>query len=217
MFIGLAINVAVAWSARLIAGQNPTAIKIDDVSISIGNESSPTSMSIGTVTYYNTKFDHFIIERAAQRAVGDRSRSATASTAEIVLRDAYVGTYTAGWPLRSLRYWVEYPPGSPSLLNDEDATIVGGIPLPASGDMRDSIRALAITPVFPGFLLNTLLFGGCCYLVFGAPFEFRRWLRLRNRRCPKCAYPFGTSATCTECGRDVSKWVQPKLDASPTP
>ncbi len=59
---------------------------------------------------------------------------------------------------------------------------------------------LLMCPIWPGFALNTLLYAAILWLLIPGPFVLRRFLRLRRGLCPKCAYPMGESAVCTECG-----------------
>jgi len=68
-------------------------------------------------------------------------------------------------------------------------------------------RYLPLKPMLPGFLINTLFYALLLWLLFAFPFTLRRRLRLRNNRCPHCNYPFGESPTCSECGRDLSRWI----------
>ena len=64
-----------------------------------------------------------------------------------------------------------------------------------------STRVLPLGIIWPGFLGNTLLYAALLWLLIPGPFALRRFLRLRRGLCPKCAYPMGESAACTECGR----------------
>ncbi len=66
------------------------------------------------------------------------------------------------------------------------------------------LRVLPVSPIWPGFAINTLFYGGVLWLLFAAPFAIRRRRRARRRLCPACAYPVGESAVCTECGRPVT-------------
>jgi hypothetical protein len=64
-------------------------------------------------------------------------------------------------------------------------------------------RALPLTPVLPGFVLNTLLYAAILWApIVGLP-ACRRRLRHRRGQCPACAYPVGVSPVCTECGEAV--------------
>ena len=60
-------------------------------------------------------------------------------------------------------------------------------------------------PFWPGFAGNTIFYATLLWLLIAAPFALRRFLRLRRGLCPKCAYPMGESAVCTECGNQLRK------------
>jgi hypothetical protein len=63
--------------------------------------------------------------------------------------------------------------------------------------------ALPLLPLWPGFAINTAFYALILWLLFAAPFALRRRRRIKRGLCPKCAYPVGTSDTCTECGTTV--------------
>ncbi len=69
----------------------------------------------------------------------------------------------------------------------------------------DAGLMVPIRPVWPGFALNTLFYAALLWLLIPGPFVLRRFLRVRRGLCPKCAYPMGESAVCTECGRALAK------------
>ena len=58
-------------------------------------------------------------------------------------------------------------------------------------------------PLWPGFAVNTLFYAAILWFLIRGPFALRRSLRLRRGLCPKCAYPMGESAVCTECGKTL--------------
>ena len=111
-----------------------------------------------------------------------------------------VGQFTRGWPCPAAVGWMTHMPDGmvrlDSLFDWGTATspqFAGGAVLP-----------LKMNP--SGFLINTLFYAGLLYAIIFAPGAVRRRLRLRKNRCPFCAYPFGASPVCTECGRNVTKW-----------
>ena len=57
--------------------------------------------------------------------------------------------------------------------------------------------------IWPGFALNTVFYAATLWLLICGPFALRRFLRVRRGLCPKCAYPRGESAVCTECGKPL--------------
>ena len=67
------------------------------------------------------------------------------------------------------------------------------------------LRLLPFRPLLGGFALNTIFYAAILWLLIPGPFAFRRFLRLRRGLCPRCAYPIGASAACTECGRELPK------------
>ncbi len=76
------------------------------------------------------------------------------------------------------------------------------------GDPRSSVpfdpqaaRMAPLAPIWPAFAINTIFYATLLWL----PFVLRRFLRLKRGLCPKCAYPMGESAVCTECGCGLPK------------
>ena len=63
--------------------------------------------------------------------------------------------------------------------------------------------AIPLRPIWPGFAVNTIFYATLLWLAFPGPFVLRRSLRVRRGLCPKCAYPLGESAICTECGNPL--------------
>ncbi len=91
---------------------------------------------------------------------------------------SYTGTLAVGWPTEAFGYtWTS---------NE----------FPAYSSLR---------PIWPGVAVNTLFYAVVLWLLSGGPFRLRRWVRVRRGLCPKCAYPRGESAVCTECGKLLSK------------
>ncbi len=64
--------------------------------------------------------------------------------------------------------------------------------------------AFPALPIWPAFIANTLFYATILWLLIPGPFALRRFLRVRRGVCPKCAYPMGESAVCTECGITVA-------------
>ena len=62
---------------------------------------------------------------------------------------------------------------------------------------------LPVRPIWPGFAINTIFYATLLWLVIPGPFALRRFLRVRRGLCPKCAYPMGESAVCSECGKPL--------------
>ncbi len=63
---------------------------------------------------------------------------------------------------------------------------------------------LPLQPAWPGFAINMVFYGAILWLLFAALIAIRRRRRAKRGLCPACAYPVGTSAVCTECGRNIA-------------
>lgn len=61
-------------------------------------------------------------------------------------------------------------------------------------------RILPFQPIWPGFLLNTVIYAVPFWLLATLPFQWRARRRRRRGWCVACAYPMGSSPVCTECG-----------------
>jgi len=78
---------------------------------------------------------------------------------------------------------------------------------PGTIEIRSRIlrsTALPLRPIWPGFLLNTLLYAAICGLLFAAPLAARRGHRRRRGRCIRCGCDLrdrpDDAAACPECG-----------------
>ena len=105
-----------------------------------------------------------------------------------------------GWPLLSL--W------SGQLLDGRGQltrTHIRGIRIPDRPSFRPGgkhVRVLPLAPMWPGFAVNTIFYATVLWLLHYGPFVLlRRVIRQRRGLCPRCAYPMGESAVCTECGK----------------
>ena len=108
-----------------------------------------------------------------------------------------------GWPFISMWQDFVYTGGG------YGSTLVRGLQLaflPPDGGLA---RAVPLRPIWPGFAVNTLLYGTLFCLLICLAIAVRRFLRLRRGLCPKCAYPMGESAVCSECGNELPKQVGP--------
>ena len=115
---------------------------------------------------------------------------------------------SSGWPARSMsgetwEAWV-FGQRQPSESSNRLAMFVGVGEWPGLMPLR---------PVWPGFAINTAFYAAILWLIIPGPFALRRLIRrqIRRRRglCPKCAYPMGESAVCSECGNKLPKRVRP--------
>ncbi len=118
----------------------------------------------------------------------------------------------AGWPLRSLRGW---GPGTQTARRNILGTAVlvpqvGERAIAVSRTVRNTsvVRLLPLSPIAPGFAINTVFYAFFLWLLIAVPFALRRRRRIKLGLCPKCAYPVGTNEVCTECGAAVVRHLQ---------
>ena len=74
------------------------------------------------------------------------------------------------------------------------------------GDFGANVDIFPLRPFLPGFVFNSLFYGGILWLLLPGPFVLWRFIRrhLRRRRglCPACGYDLrhGEHEACPECG-----------------
>jgi hypothetical protein len=66
-------------------------------------------------------------------------------------------------------------------------------------------RMLPLRPIWPGVVVNSALLALLLWLMWIAARIIRQAARIRRRLCPRCAYPMGVSARCSECGRELRR------------
>ncbi len=76
-------------------------------------------------------------------------------------------------------------------------------PVPSSDER--GLRALPLAPIWLAFIADTLFYAVVLWLLIPGPFVLRRFWRVQQGLCPKCAYPMGESEVCTECGCGLPK------------
>jgi hypothetical protein len=92
---------------------------------------------------------------------------------------------TQGWPLRALAEQI--PP------DDYPATVTV---------IKLENAKLALGPIWPGFLIDTLFYAAIWGGVFFGFASAKRAIRRRRGRCPRCGYDLrrDLAAGCSECG-----------------
>ena len=103
----------------------------------------------------------------------------------------------SGWPMRSLCAERDFVVNVDTERNELER---GQFP------STTYVRAIPITPMPGGFVVNTILYSAAFVVLYSAilaPGKLRRRRRIRRGLCPACAYPVGGSSICTECGRNL--------------
>jgi hypothetical protein len=111
------------------------------------------------------------------------------------------GEVASGWPLLSMRSChavdpvsgahIYEPPGMAIPLPDHKA--------PPSWHLARH-RELPLIPIWPGFIVNSLMYAALAGLTVYVAITLRRYVRRRRGLCLACGYPLGESEVCPECG-----------------
>ena len=143
-----------------------------------------TSKRFGTVTLHARAYPHWLPAPFPVASIPHWSRLRAPQRADHP--HAYLFEFATGWPMLAMVYRRERFPGGPRMPVFEMISM--GLPTEV---------------IWTGFLVNTLLYAALLWLLTCGPFVLRRFLRVRRGLCPKCAYPMGESAVCTECGKPL--------------
>lgn len=100
-----------------------------------------------------------------------------------------------GWPFRCLEQTDWYDTTSANPRRESHRV---GFGVPTLSGRTDII--LPIRPLFPGLVINSVLYGFVLWIAFAAVSETRRVMRLRRGGCPKCGYDLTGLDGCPECG-----------------
>ena len=119
------------------------------------------------------------------------------SFADFVMMSWYRET---GWPMKAMTcavHWRE------QVQNDDIIyRVAGGLQLPRDKDFEP--RALPLTPLWPGFAANTVLYSTLWFAMFWCARASRTFHRARQNRCIHCGYlriGLAAEAKCPECGQ----------------
>ncbi len=114
----------------------------------------------------------------------------------------------AGWPLRSL----DTSEAREAVVNNGRPPPLDlgwwrkGLDLPESWSLGERVsRRLPLRPVWPGFGVNTLVYGGATWVMLLAVQQGNRLRRASHAQCPTCGYPVVGLQTCPECGSAIQR------------
>ncbi|HYD01782.1 MAG TPA: hypothetical protein VEB22_11200 [Phycisphaerales bacterium] len=126
-----------------------------------------------------------------------------------------------GWPLRAFTCRISAPmgggagPGAGVYTVDGGHWLDGRDPSKAASAIQE-LRVLPTTPLWPGLIANTAIFGAAFYLLAGVPGALLRMRRVAGC-CPRCRYDLrpigGEKAGCPECGWNRSTPAVPPQSA----
>lgn len=74
---------------------------------------------------------------------------------------------------------------------------------------------IPLSPVWPALIANTIVWALILAMLVHGPRWVRGEVRLRRGLCRSCGYPIGVADRCTECGRELPRWVVRARNAVP--
>ena len=192
LLLGVVTNVAVAWGCALWL---PT----DNIVSLFENQARqriPPDVTVRSDLFFFNGLEIKQTGRSILMLAGTEVDSRGIDSAVPLYYELY-----AGWPAMSL--------GGTSRMTQKGIHSPFVFYLPEG--LREQVEyfVVPLRPQWPGFAINTLLYGGVPWLLVCGPFELRRYRRRKRGLCVYCAYPIGMSDVCTECGRAVARRVKP--------
>ncbi len=207
--VGVVVNVGVAWGLALWVqlGNNwyesdvacyrdtpggswfedePNAVRVERLSwppdgLTHPTESPDARVRLGWPWYRGFTTDAFV------------SGNIMTEEAHVVL------AFRAGLPLRSAACFVADP-------DTPDHEEVWGVDTGLANQGMNPLHPmwptarLPLRPEFPGFVVNSLFYGGLALAAVVAPRSLRRRWRVRRGRCVGCGYELAGLVVCPECG-----------------
>ena len=198
LLLGAVVNIAVAWGSALwLSSRNhPHRVVEDSMSNSNANQFwrkyAPNEWQDADLSdfYSSEYYGPFGSSVGITTVIYPEPRRIVA-----------VQHVQAGWPIHSLEYcaFADSQPYAAWHIRLRTGWNLDG-PQEFAGMMQ---RILPLKPIRFSFVINTLFYTGAFWPLFAAPFAMRRYRRIKRGLCPACAYPVGSSAVCTECGKPV--------------
>jgi hypothetical protein len=112
-----------------------------------------------------------------------------------------------GWPMRSMESWLTIDRSEPPL---QETRFFGlrTADLPRARPYPETpFGQIPLRPDSPGFVVNTVVWAMILVLLVRGPRWVRGEIRVRRGLCRACGYPIGVADRCTECGRELPRWV----------
>ena len=182
LLAGAVVNVAVAWGLMHLQRQSfYVSYTFDEAQITSFARRSVTETA--DLSVFDAMGFGGLGWTELHCAVGEQRQLVVVITA-----------FVAGWPMDALRCYRV----------NRNAKWDGISPPAFTG-----ARPFPKTPILLGFLINTLFYAAILWLLIPGPFALRRLVRVRRGLCPKCAYPMGESAVCSECGCKLPRPLRP--------
>ena len=206
LLLGAIVNVAVAWGCVVWSGSRGGSLFYP----SFGTRAESLDLNWLTQNKW-TASERFHVLRSDPKAAIGVQRVAFFELHEgptLALIWPFAIRTRAGWPLRSVMGSKWFPSRMRSGSDQAPTRYIRAFPIEVEvtlsppGLNQSSVElAVPTSPIWPGFAINTIFYAAILWLPF-APFQLRRYVRVKGGRCIKCGYDLrGTEhEACPECG-----------------
>lgn len=194
---GVVINVLIAWGCL---------IRFADLCDPLGNEEYDSEVLSDSSRWsgMETWLGWFPAEEERRFAFGASEsiyfELATDESGDRAMYQPVGFTHCGGWPCSALWGGVCWDPDR----KDWSSRRSWAFEFERANTGHD-IGILPLKPLWPGFVLNSVLYAAILGFSLAAPAAMRRRFRVRRGCCAYCGYPVGGSPVCTECGRPVTQ------------
>lgn len=124
---------------------------------------------------------------------------------DISVKNCCLTERRSGWPCRALALWDGWTDSSLSIVNLELGLMRTGVAWPKrwpTAKIGEDDR-LPIFPLWPGFAINTLFYGGLAWATMAGVSYLKHRRRAKPGMCVACGYPVSGLNVCPECGTPV--------------
>ena len=228
LLLGAIINVAVAWGAgawddySTVDPEIALALVHDDLGLEATRTETATTTLVTTSLFFSQRFSELAKTMPPSGgSIGDDPLGLLPSWGNLQTPSPVFMRFRAenpsvsvneqrwllatGWPCRSCwcELWQFVRTDEDHYLESRDISgaVETSLP-PIVGALK---RVMPFYPIWPGFAMNTILYGAILWMVLVLPFNIRRRRRIKRGLCARCAYPVGTNEKCTECGAGVAQ------------
>ncbi len=122
-----------------------------------------------------------------------------------------LSVFQFGWPCRALAKWDGFSRTMNTVATLELGFMRTGVPWPKrwpTARSWDDDR-LPIFPLWPGFAINTLVYGAFAWAMMAGVSYLKHRRRAKPGMCVACGYPVSGFDLCPECGTAAASSVKP--------
>jgi hypothetical protein len=205
ILLGVVINITVAWGLAGLVGVPPPPGKqlLPAQPLSWPRQvpegwPAPSEVHIGR--WWCCTTIHAFGGHSVRRL--EELNALTKASEEMISCNLHISQW--GWPMRSLE--IQWPHSQNMLVSiwlfkrPTEPALRTGLPVSTTLTRSSERTHLPLMPVWPGFVINSLVYATLAGVAVCCPGVVRRAARRRSGRCVMCGYEVAGLARCPECG-----------------